>query len=44
MKVRPYLDNGFLEIDNNTAERAVKPVALGARTGRSQDQKVAERL
>ena len=28
-KVRPYLDNGFLEIDNNTAERAVKPVALG---------------
>ena len=28
-KVRPYLDNGFLEIDNNTAERAIKPVALG---------------
>ena len=28
-KVRPYLDNGFLEIDNNTAERAVKPIALG---------------
>ena len=28
-KARPYLDNGFLEIDNNTAERAVKPVALG---------------
>ena len=28
-KARPYLSNGFLEIDNNTAERAVKPVALG---------------
>ena len=28
-KARPYLDNGFLELDNNTAERAVKPVAVG---------------
>lgn len=28
-KLRPYLDHGFLEIDNNSAERAVKPVALG---------------
>ena len=28
-KTRPYLDNGFLELDNNTVERAVKPVALG---------------
>ena len=28
-KARLYLDNGFLEIDNNTAERAVKPIALG---------------
>lgn len=28
-KARPYLDNGFLEIDNNTAERAVRPVAVG---------------
>ncbi len=26
---RPYLDNGFLELDNNTVERAVKPVAVG---------------
>ena len=24
----PYLDNGFLELYNNTAERAMKPVAL----------------
>ena len=28
-KTRPYLDNGFLELDNNTAERAMKPVAIG---------------
>lgn len=28
-KARPYLDNGRLALDNNTAERAVKPVAIG---------------
>jgi transposase len=28
-KTRSYLDNGFLELDNNTCERAVKPVAIG---------------
>ena len=28
-KARPYLENGDLELDNNTAERAVKPVAIG---------------
>jgi transposase len=28
-KARPYLDNGFLEIDNNSVERAMKPVAIG---------------
>jgi transposase len=28
-KTRPYLDNGFLELDNNTAERAMKLVAIG---------------
>ncbi|OED49358.1 transposase [Rhodobacteraceae bacterium (ex Bugula neritina AB1)] len=28
-KARPYLDNGHLELDNNSAERAVKPVAIG---------------
>jgi len=28
-KTRPYLDNGFLELDNNTCERAMKPVAIG---------------
>jgi hypothetical protein len=28
-KLRPYLDQGCLEADNNGAERALKPVALG---------------
>ena len=28
-KARPYLDHGFLELDNNTAECAVRPVTLG---------------
>jgi transposase len=28
-KTRPYLDNGHLEPDNNCAERAMKPIALG---------------
>ena len=28
-KTRPYLDNGFLELNNSTAERAMKPVAIG---------------
>lgn len=28
-KARSYLENGILELDNNTVERAMKPVALG---------------
>jgi hypothetical protein len=28
-RMRCYLDNGILEIDNNTAERAMRAVALG---------------
>lgn len=28
-KARPYLENGQLELENNTAERAMKPVAIG---------------
>jgi len=28
-KARPYLDHGELELDNNAAERAMKPVAIG---------------
>ena len=28
-KVWPYLEHGFLELDNNTAERAMRPIAIG---------------
>ena len=28
-RLRPYLDQGILELDNNTAERAMRPIALG---------------
>ena len=28
-RLQPYLNNGILEIDNNTAERAMRSVALG---------------
>lgn len=28
-KLRPYLDHGVLEADNNCAERALKPIAIG---------------
>jgi hypothetical protein len=28
-KLKPYLGHGFLELDNNSAERAIKPIALG---------------
>ena len=28
-RLRPWLEHGFLEIDNNTVERAMRPVALG---------------
>jgi len=28
-RLRPYLENGFLELDNNTAERSMRPIALG---------------
>ena len=28
-KVQPYLSNGHLELDNNSAERAMKPIAIG---------------
>ena len=27
--LRPYLEHGFLEIDNNPVERAMRPIALG---------------
>ena len=28
-RLRPYLENGFLELDNNSAERSMRPIALG---------------
>lgn len=28
-RLRPYLDNGILELDNNAAERAMRAIALG---------------
>lgn len=28
-RMRAYLDQGFLELDNNTAERSIRPIALG---------------
>jgi len=28
-RMRPYLEHGFLEIDNNSAERAIRGIALG---------------
>ena len=28
-RLRPYIEHGFLEIDNNPAERAMRPIALG---------------
>jgi len=28
-KLRPWLDHGFLELDNNSAERSMRPIALG---------------
>ncbi len=28
-RLRPYLENGVLDLDNNTAERSIRPIALG---------------
>ena len=28
-KLRPWFEHGFLELDNNVAERSMRPVALG---------------
>jgi len=28
-RLQPYLDHGILELDNNTAERAMRSVAIG---------------
>lgn len=31
-RLRPYLDRGFLEPDDNTAERAMRSAAIGRKT------------
>ena len=31
MRLRPYLDHGILELNNNTAERAMRSVAIGCK-------------
>ena len=28
-RLRPYLEHGFLELDNNTAERSIRTIAIG---------------
>jgi hypothetical protein len=28
-RMTPYLEHGFLELDNNTAERSIRPIAVG---------------
>ncbi len=28
-RLRPYIDHGILELDNNTAERSMRAIALG---------------
>ncbi len=40
-KARGLLHNCHLELDNNSAERAVKPVAIGRKTGCSRVQRAA---
>ena len=39
VRLRPYLEHGILEIDNNTAERAMRSVAWVARITSSSDRK-----
>tara|TARA_B110000503_G_scaffold113177_1_gene169841 strand:- start:3 stop:146 length:144 start_codon:yes stop_codon:yes gene_type:complete len=31
-RLRGYLDHGFLELDNNTAERSMRGIAIGRKT------------
>lgn len=40
-RLRPYLDHGFLELDNNTAERAMRSVASAGGTICSSARKLA---
>jgi transposase len=43
-RLRPYLSDGSLEIDNNGAERAMRGAALGRRTGSSRVRHLVEKL
>ncbi|MFD2207381.1 IS66 family transposase [Kiloniella antarctica] len=31
-RMKPYLDHGFLELDNNTVERSMRAIALAEKT------------
>ncbi|WP_208990617.1 transposase [Pseudovibrio sp. Tun.PSC04-5.I4] len=41
-KAQSYLDNGHLEMNNNAAERAMKPIALGRKIISSWDHKAGK--
>ncbi len=43
-KLRPWLDHGVLELDNNTAERSMRPIALGRKIISSWDQNAVVNL
>nr|WP_254436546.1 IS66 family transposase [Ruegeria arenilitoris] len=42
-KAWPFLENGHLELANNTTDCAVKPVAIGWKAGRLQVRRAAEK-
>ena len=42
-RVRPYLEDGRLALDNNTAERAMRGVAISRKTGYLPGRKAVER-
>lgn len=42
-RLRPYLDNGILELDNNAAERGMRAIALGRKTTFSSAPRQAAR-
>src|SRR4051812_10107086 len=43
-KLRPYLEHGCLEADNNGAERALKPVALGRKNSHDRQSRRRTRI
>jgi hypothetical protein len=42
-RMRPYLDRGILELDNNAAERGMRAVAIGRKNTSSSALKRAAR-